>query len=290
MVHLLYFIDYKLFIDMKSITLQLFLAIAFTISLSSQVTKVDYLLDYNCETNLYEVKLKILEGSATTIPQRAQFNAQLTIVVPTGTDFEIVELVNPINDNQLYQGTVNTIWSSGAVAISPNDSPLNDFHPLTPQLSPASFYNDLAAGDEVVLFICKIGDSNEYNSNYRFFNNDTDNISMIDYGNMSNGFTMGSPLQIYNGNDYKACTTETQEEKLSSVVAYPNPFTNEIILELDENIKSLKIYDQSGKVVYSKLNQESGTLRINSSLLPLGAYILQLQTVNTIKTKRFVKL
>ncbi|MFT4536074.1 MAG: hypothetical protein ACI9P5_003448, partial [Saprospiraceae bacterium] len=98
---------------MKTITLQLLFALAITFSLSGQVTSLNYLLDYNCETNLYEVKLKILEGSATTIPQRAQFNAQITIVVPTGTDFEIVELVNPINDNQLYMGTERTIWSSG---------------------------------------------------------------------------------------------------------------------------------------------------------------------------------
>jgi hypothetical protein len=86
---------------MRTIILQLFFALAITFLLSSQVTKVDYLLEYNCETNLYEVKLKILEGNATTLMQRAQFNAQITFVVPTGTDFEIVELVNPIYDNQI---------------------------------------------------------------------------------------------------------------------------------------------------------------------------------------------
>ena len=90
---------------MKNLLLLFVTTIFSTSMLYSQVTNVNYLLDHNCETGLYEVKLKVLEGSAMTIAHRAQFNAQITIVVPTGTSFEIIERVNPIANNQQYSGT-----------------------------------------------------------------------------------------------------------------------------------------------------------------------------------------
>ena len=204
----------------------LLVATTATFSLYGQVTKVDYLLEYNCETNLYEVKLKVLDGSATTIPQRAQFNAQMTLVLPTGTDLEIIELVNPIQNNHFFTGTEPTEWVFGAELISPVGDPAHDFYPAAPKLAPASFYDNLEAGDETILFTCKIGDSDEYNPNYRFYNNDTDvNFVSFGEGNYSNGFTLGSPLQIYNGNQNKSCTTKTQDELHPSLVVFPNPFS-----------------------------------------------------------------
>ena len=282
----MYSVDHKLFIIMKKIALQLFIAFTATFSLTCQVTGVNYLLHYNCETNLYEVKLKILEGSALTIPHRAQFNAQITLVVPTGTSFEIVELVNPINNNQNYEGTVPTTWSFGSTLISPDADPYHDFYPAAPKLAPASFYNNLETDDQPILFICKIGDSDEYNPNYRFYENGTD----IGGGsNYSNGFTLGSPTQLYSNNEYKSCATDTQEENITSLVAYPNPFSNEINVELFEKAESIEIVDNIGKVVYVSNNQKAGRLAINSSQFPSGTYMLRIQTINTHQVIRVVK-
>ena len=276
---------------MKKITLQLFIAFTATFSLSCQVTSINYLLNYNCETSLYEVKLKILEGSALTIPQRAQFNAQITMVIPTGEFLEIVEMINPIRNNQNYKGTVPTEWSVGKPRISPPSDPANDFHPITPLLAPASFYNDLTSLDEVVLFTCKIGDSEEYNPSYRFYNNDTDNVSPLGFngGNYSNGFTLGSPAQIYNGNEYKSCTTDIEEENFTALVAYPNPFYNVINVELIEKTRSIDIVDYAGKLVYYSNDHDAGRLAINSSHFASGTYMVRIQTNHSQQVIRVVK-
>lgn len=111
-------------------------------------------------------------------------------------------------------GTVPIEWNLYSSFISPMDDPINDFHSITPKFVPVSFYNDLTPGDEPIIFICKIGDFEEYNAEYRFYNNETDNIIVGDFppGDLSNGFRLGSPVQIYNGNDYKSCTTDTYDE------------------------------------------------------------------------------
>lgn len=275
---------------MKKLITQLFIPFATTFSLFGQITDINYLLDYNCENNFYEAKLKVVKGSATTIPQRAQFNAQLTIVVPTGTDFEIIELVNPINDNQNYMGTAPAQWAHGTTIISPNAAPSNDYYPISPQLSPASFYNDLKPGDEPILFICKIGDSDEYNPNYRFYNNDKDIDSEGAEGScIRNGFTLGSIVQIYTGNAYRSCTTSIPDQQITSLIAYPNPFSDEITIKLTEKAESIDIVDFNGKVLYYSSNHDTGSLAINSTQLPSGTYMLRIQTKNSYQIKRIVK-
>lgn len=70
----------------------------------SQVTGVKYLMKYNTTTCKFDACIVITAGSATTAPQRAQFNSQYSVVVPTGTTISIGEndSHNPIQNNQTY--------------------------------------------------------------------------------------------------------------------------------------------------------------------------------------------
>ncbi|MGK0317531.1 MAG: hypothetical protein ACI86M_003775 [Saprospiraceae bacterium] len=74
------------------------------------------------------------------------------------------------------------------------------------------------------------------------------------------------------------------------LAAYPNPFSNEMNLELNEKAKSISIIDYSGRVVYTSANQESGSIIINSSQFPSGTYMLRIQNENSHQIKRIVKL
>nr|HMU04104.1 hypothetical protein [Saprospiraceae bacterium] len=57
-------------------------------------------------TCLYDCCLIVMSGSATSPIQRAQFGSQYSVVVPTGTQVQIAQLHNPIQNNQFYNGTV----------------------------------------------------------------------------------------------------------------------------------------------------------------------------------------
>ncbi|MDF1698556.1 MAG: hypothetical protein P1U56_22075, partial [Saprospiraceae bacterium] len=170
--------------------------------IESQVTDVDFLIQYNTETCLYEACIVIGGGSATTYPQRIQFNAQYTIVVPTGTVLTIDTLFWPKEDNQFYMGVNPCIWEFGPKEISPPTQPQHDFHTVFPNLSPPSAYDNLMTGDTVRLFGLSTNAPLDCETEIRPFINGVDppSIDMPSGGDFSNGFTFGGGAQVYREN------------------------------------------------------------------------------------------
>ena len=254
----------------------------------SQITSINFLLNHNCETNLYEVKLKILEGNAMSAGQRSQFNSQISMVVPTGLNFEIVERFNPIKDNQNYEGIEAMNWGMFAPVISPPEQPENDFYSISPQLAPASFYNNLSEGEEVLLFACKIGNDEEYNPDIRFYDNENDPAIQSAGSDFRNGFSLGSPVQIYNTNEYESCITSTYVME-SELKVYPNPFRNQLVLTSEISIGSLTLMDVNGTVYYSNKNIDTESIVISTDNLPRGIYTVQYASDKGTKTLKVVK-
>jgi hypothetical protein len=255
----------------------------------SQITSLNFLLNHNCETNLYEVKLKILEGSAVTAGERSQFNSQISMVIPTGLDFEIIERFNPLKDNQNYGGTEAMNWSTFTPVISPPEQPESDFYSIAPQLSPASFYNNLGEGDEVLLFTCEIGEDTEYNPNIRFYDNENDPPIQSAGSDFRNGFAIGSPGQLYNTNEYKSCLSNSVNQELSLNV-YPNPFFDQLVLESELPITSFTLNDLNGTVHYSESNLKSDRVIIPTTDLASGIYTLVYNYGNGSKVVKLMKL
>ncbi|MEM9546324.1 MAG: T9SS type A sorting domain-containing protein [Bacteroidota bacterium] len=168
----------------------------------AQVTSVNYLIDYNEVTDLYDCKIVIGAGSAMTYPQRIQFNAQYSVVVPTGSTITIEELHNPLENNQFYTGTIPCIWDFAPAEISPPVQPEDDFHRFFPSLVPTSSYNNLMAGDTVTLFSLAVDGVGSCQNVVRLFENGVDPSSqeMPTGADFSNGFTLGGINQIYSGN------------------------------------------------------------------------------------------
>ncbi|HRD06662.1 MAG TPA: hypothetical protein PK037_03825, partial [Saprospiraceae bacterium] len=158
---------------------------------------------FDTTTCLFDCYIVITEGSATTGPQRAQFNAQYSIVVPAGSMIEVDTSYMPLVANQTYTGTIPMTWALTNHVYAPCDQPQNDFHSIIPVLSPASFYNNLATGDTVKLFSLKVSPIPECASDIRIFKNGIDpSSSAICFGgaDFSCGFTIGGPSQDYTGN------------------------------------------------------------------------------------------
>ena len=126
----------------KSIVIVCFL-IGIIISASAQVTSVKYLIDYNESSSLYDCKIVIDEGKATTYVQRKQFTTQYSLVVPTGAQVFLEESHNPLQDNHNYAGTVPCIWVLAPPFTAPAGQPESDFYYLYPTLTPQLAYNDL---------------------------------------------------------------------------------------------------------------------------------------------------
>ncbi len=167
----------------------------------AQIQSVDYHLGYNPETCQLDVNLIINEGSAESYIERIQFNAQLSIVVPTSSVVSIAESFNPKLNNQTGNGVTPINW------IIANDIEFNSsstFVAISPTISPIGSYDTLNTGDTVHLFSLDIQTPSHRNlDEVRLWENDVDpdssdpNMAGADF---TNGFTMGGLLQLYNGN------------------------------------------------------------------------------------------
>lgn len=167
------------------------------------VTGVKYQMRFDTTTCLFDCYIIITEGSATTAAQRAQFNAQYSIVTPAGSFIEIDTSYMPLINNQTYGGTTPMSWTLTNHIYAPCVQPQNDFHSIIPVLSPASFYNDLNTGDTIRLFSLKVTPIPACASDIRIFKNGIDPSSSapcMGSGDFNNGFTLGGPAQDYKGN------------------------------------------------------------------------------------------
>ena len=82
------------------------------------------------------------------------------------------------------------------------------------------------------------------------------------------------------------------EEKEILKKVYPNPFTNELILEtpMTPSLESLKIFNAQGVEITVGLRIDSNTIYLNTSALPAGIYILQMNNGYSIESERIIKV
>lgn len=70
------------------------------------------------------------------------------------------------------------------------------------------------------------------------------------------------------------------------------PSNNELIIQkhnIDNSIYNIKIIDNIGKQIFSKINIKSNLEKIDITELPIGVYIISIETEQEIKTHRFIK-
>jgi len=171
-------------------------------SLNAQVESIDYQLQYDTVNCRYDAMLIINQGAASSVSDRIQFNAQYSIVVPTGTDVEVVENHNPLVGNQNYDSTTPCQWILTSTDDAPPVSPDQKFISFVPALSPQSLYNNVSAGDTVKLFSFTASPVTNCGLEIRMWENEVDPSSAVlpSGADFTNGFTMGSAAQVYEDN------------------------------------------------------------------------------------------
>jgi len=170
----------------------------FSLSLTAQfVTGVSFELRYNEDDCLHEVWLVIDSGSATSTIFRTQASAQMSIVAPAQCTMTIAERHNPRNANDQPN-----FWSISSIDYAPAIDSLHNYYGITPSLGSNSRYDALAPGTEVHLYDLSLTPSVSGPEGIRFYRNGIDPSSLDGLsGDFSNGFTIGTPLQLYNGNN-----------------------------------------------------------------------------------------
>ncbi|MFT4533803.1 MAG: hypothetical protein ACJA1A_000378 [Saprospiraceae bacterium] len=255
----------------------------------AQITELKYLLQYNCETNHYDVKIKIMEGSANSVLERVQFNSQLTILVPTGMSFEIVDRYQPIQNHQSYEGTIPNEWSTFSPVLSPEGHSKYDFYSIAPKLAPASFFNNVEEGEKITLFSFAVDGGAEYDDRIRFFDNAIDSkLSMFEGADLRNGYSVGGATNRYKGNLHKNCTVAgIKTIQNNGIKLYPNPTDSELFIETPENTKSIKMIDSAGNQIKEINNPIKGTYSMHVGHLEMGIYFIRIDNGKYLSTQQF---
>jgi hypothetical protein len=78
-------------------------------------------------------------------------------------------------------------------------------------------------------------------------------------------------------------------QNISQVQAYPNPFTNNLNIQSDEDIKTVQVMDITGETACMYSNVNSSNLLIPTDQLKQGIYIIVIQTATHTKTLKVIK-
>ena len=185
----------------------------------TQIQSVDYSLRYNSETCLFDCYLIVNKGKTKSTVSRAQFNSQITVVIPVTSNAFVVESFMPLRDNQSYRSSEPVAWEITNELEQPAELSNSRLVSISPILAPTAFYNDLEAGDEVKLFSLKVNPIENCASGVRLFENGKDPISASEGmmgADFSNGFTIGGVQQKYAGNSASLLPTPPQFVTLES--------------------------------------------------------------------------
>lgn len=184
----------------------------------AQVRRVNYKVQFNPVTNLFDCYIVVKEGKASKMIERIQFNSQYTIVVPAGSEVKVANYYMPIENNQNYDGVKPAKWNISNKILKPASDPFNDYISIVPSLTPISLYNDLKEGDEVKLFSLSIFPIVDCGASVRPFDKSIDLSSRdtgMKGGDFSNGFTVGGLGQKYASNVEPQLATIPAIEKLN---------------------------------------------------------------------------
>lgn len=169
----------------------------------SQIKSVDYSLRYNSESCLFDCYLIVNEGKAKSTISRAQFNSQISIVVPVTSFVFVVESFMPLKDNQTFRSAEPTSWEITNELEQPVGLEDSRIVSISPILAPAAFYDELEEGDEIKLFSFKVNPITNCADGVRLYDNQKDpksNANGMVGADFRNGFTIGGVQQKYAGN------------------------------------------------------------------------------------------
>jgi hypothetical protein len=256
----------------------LLLLILMSNQLVGQVTKVTYDLRFNGKN--YDAYLIILNGETIQPKDRIQFNAQISIIVPSGLSVDVSSSHMPLYDNISYNGKKPLRWEISNELFNVQSLGGKSIYSIKPNFNKTAFYNDLHEGDSIKLFTLDVTPTPRNPADVRLYKNGEDATSKKMQGNnFSNGFTLGGVDQLYQTvTDQVTAEPNAKALPKFSTRVYPNPALDYFNLEINmptEGQVNMELYDIGGKLVKRNLFIKSisgiQTEKINLDL-PNGLY------------------
>lgn len=252
---------------LRSFFLVLGIAVSPLIS-HTQVAKVNYKIQFNQETNLFDCYMIAKEGNASSELQRTHHSAQLSLVIPKGSKVSVVQNHMPLKNNTNYEGKDAISWvikNSGNVIEA---NPYTDFVTVGASSTSSAHYNNINEGAEVKLFSLSIAPNTDCGSSVRISEKGLDPIAK---GELSNTFSLGSKDDLYYENE-RAISTEPSLVKSVKATADKGKLTLSTDVTLNETYAPYS-YLWSGPNDFKAYCKEP--VIYNPTFINDGSYVLE---------------
>ena len=236
-----------------------------------------YVAHFQLQSFNISVSANPTNGGTVTGGGTYNYGQNCTVVATANTGYDFVnwtENGTQVSTNASYSFTVNASrdlvanFETQTVDIKVNVNPA-DAGEVTGEGS-------YSYGDEVTLIVTPY-------ENYAF-ENWTDENGVIVCEEPTYTFTATTSCTL----TVNLINTEGVGEQSGNTVLYPNPASDKLIIEAQESIDKLEIYNLMGALVYSQ-NDCTNKAEVAVGDLPGGVYFLRLTTSSGTQVQRFVK-
>lgn len=128
----------------------------------------------------------------------------------------------------------------------------------------------------------------EYENNSWTFDNVDQAVHDLDSYGDDITFAVGDSGMVVVNHDFNTVNITEFFPTHDYVNTYPIPAEDVLSIESNSEIKNIKVFDLSGKLL-KELNPLSNQININVNSLKAGSYVLNIKTSKGIQTKKFVK-
>ncbi|WP_055446636.1 DUF7619 domain-containing protein [Lacinutrix mariniflava] len=101
-------------------------------------------------------------------------------------------------------------------------------------------------------------------------------------------FDYNFPIETNNANTTYAVLSTTEFDVDETVSIYPNPVRDVVLISAKDNIKSVSLFDVSGRVLQTKLNS-SQEVKLDLSSRASGVYFIKIQSETGVKVEKIIK-
>ncbi len=247
-----------------------------------QVQKVNYGIKYNPTTCLFDCYMKVMEGQTNNDRDRIQFNSQISVVVPTGSQVTLASSHAPFVDNIKASSTKVAPWTISNFNYAPVANEKIDIYGIVPKTYPVATYNDLKDGDEIILFSLSIYPIVDCAKDVRIFDINQDPSSSdkgMNGSDFRNGFTIGGVEQKFGAFDATVTPTNDFVQDFKIVYGKKTRVSYTLNNDLSDCQKDLSYTWKSpnGKVLGSSKEAPSSLF---DNVQSNGKYTLEVKDVN----------
>lgn len=189
----------------------MFILIPSILPMNGQVNAIRFHITYNPDSCRFMASLIVQNGSAITSEDRQLIQLGFSVKIPAGVFLDDIKGYAPYLGNAAYGSNEPAEWGVNFAVNSPEADPANDYYMLSPYFDDELHFNDLSAGDTVLLFSFVLSPVTQCAQGLKFYDSDQDpgpddpGMGFVDFSQI---MILGNSGNLWSGNTSEISATK----------------------------------------------------------------------------------